>query len=454
MENEGWGTSKAFGDILSSYMQRHTWQVDHLKYRLVCKLWRESCELPQIRIAENVSDLPIAVLLPVFSRTSTFRVPAAPPPDCLRKIVQTINDAVDTKRFPAPVHLEIGYPLALEDFKIFLDSLKSNRWIHSIAISAGPKDADAFSASMAQFLSTDLSIRSIDVSNVSMTASQFLVVMGAIRSNSTLQRLCVRNWYFGSPSPGALAATFQNDFFRNFGLLQEVFLGCCSLGDEGAVAVAHVLRRPEVALRDLRMGVNGIGDVGATAISEALENNTTLRHLDIWSNRIHDAGASAIGRMLQKNTTLTRLNISSNYIVKDGVVDIAAALSKTGCALRDISFWSNDLVDHAVEILSTALCSNTSLVTLNLAANKFGSTGCCALAEALKTNQTLQHLDVSMNKLKKQAVEYLIEAIGVNPALVSVNVHDGSPNSDIEKRTREAVENVGNRTQRDLKALH
>ena len=75
------------------------------------------------------------------------------------------------------------------------------------------------------------------------------------------------------------------------------------------------------ALISANLDYNEIGDEGATAISAALENNTTLEHLSLIPavTKITVVGAQAIAKMLVVNRALTTLNLGSNEIgVPDG----------------------------------------------------------------------------------------------------------------------------------------
>jgi NLR family CARD domain-containing protein 3 len=351
------------------------------------------------------------------------------------------------KRFPGPASLEIRCPFALGDQQTLMDALTSNRWIRSISFRSTVHDVGPFASSLAQLLSKDLSIQSLSISTVSHVDA-IVSVMKALDGNANLTSLSFPN--IDLRPLVALKSNVQDSCFHALRFLHQLNLSGSSLRDEGAEAVAQILQRPDVNLRDLNLGVNVIGDSGASSIAKALRSNTTLRRLNLWSNRIHDAGASALGKMLQKNTTLTFLDISSGYIIKDGLFEIAAALSSPACSLHHISFWSNDLVDSGVEILASSLQLNTSLVSLNLAANKFGESGCAYLAQALKTNQTLRSLDVSMNKLKTPSVDLLIQAIAVNESLTYVNVHDGSGSTELEERTNQALQETTSR----IKPVH
>ena len=62
----------------------------------------------------------------------------------------------------------------------------------------------------------------------------------------------------------------------------------------------------------LDLSYNKISDSGARAIGKFLNGHSKLIHLNLCGNQIRGPGASAISHALQKNTTLRTLNIRLN----------------------------------------------------------------------------------------------------------------------------------------------
>ena len=71
---------------------------------------------------------------------------------------------------------------------------------------------------------------------------------------------------------------------------------------------------------------NNIGPNGASALSEMLRLNGSLRELDLRSNDIGHKGASALAESLQTNTALTKLGLRYNQIGHDGAAALAEVL--------------------------------------------------------------------------------------------------------------------------------
>ena len=62
-------------------------------------------------------------------------------------------------------------------------------------------------------------------------------------------------------------------------------------------------------LREINLAMNGFGDEGALAVAELLKRSTTLHVIDISFNRISQIGATAIGKALDQNDALRTLRV-------------------------------------------------------------------------------------------------------------------------------------------------
>ena len=70
-------------------------------------------------------------------------------------------------------------------------------------------------------------------------------------------------------------------------------------------------------LRYLALNSNQIGDTGAEAFAQALEQNISLRKLWLGWNRIGCTGAVALVRALKKNTSLSLLFLDNYDLFED-----------------------------------------------------------------------------------------------------------------------------------------
>lgn len=76
--------------------------------------------------------------------------------------------------------------------------------------------------------------------------------------------------------------------------VRELSLGENGIGDEGAKMIAGLILGRNSMIRRLSLRDNCIGDEGAKSLSEALMHNTSLEELDIWGNSFTDVGKLAL----------------------------------------------------------------------------------------------------------------------------------------------------------------
>ena len=102
-------------------------------------------------------------------------------------------------------------------------------------------------------------------------------------------------------------------------------------------------------MTDLNLSANKIGNTGATSLSKALSNNSTLTDLNLSDNDIRNTGANSLSKALRKNTTLTNLDLGDNAIDNAGVVSLTGALSvniSLNLNLSGITFNYSHVLPH------------------------------------------------------------------------------------------------------------
>jgi len=90
--------------------------------------------------------------------------------------------------------------------------------------------------------------------------------------------------------------------------------------DIGAVNLFRVLNSDNTTLERLSLQNNGIGDVGANALANALLDNERLIYVDLSWNRITNRGAHDILKVLDVNDTLETLILEGNEEIDRGIL--------------------------------------------------------------------------------------------------------------------------------------
>ena len=200
-------------------------------------------------------------------------------------------------------------------------------------------------------------------------------------------------------------------------------------------------------LRKLDVSCNTVCDDGAVAISEFLKNNTTLQELNISYNKICNKGIVSIGKALQNNNTLEILNISYNSVSDDGVI-IFSGLIKSNNILKqlkiswnDIHFdlnssvksFSSDMVlfgNTGAIVMSAFLYHSNILQELNVSNSNISDDGAVAISECLFNKHKLQELNVSHNKVSDKGIINIAKALEFNGALQSLVISHNNISDD------------------------
>ena len=93
-----------------------------------------------------------------------------------------------------------------------------------------------------------------------------------------------------------------------------------NMQDEGAIALAHALRRNKTIL-EVDLSDNCIADDGAIALAESLKSrNRTLTSLDLRDNDISEFGLFAFEELVKDHNHIIRvLEVSGDYYAKDNI---------------------------------------------------------------------------------------------------------------------------------------
>lgn len=232
--------------------------------------------------------------------------------------------------------------------------------------------------------------------------------------------------------------------------------GC---GDAGAVAIANALRESAAeslrrakassaaapasllddaryephALKSLRLGFNGVTEIGARALAdaviavreaardalgaEAARDACVVRELDLACNAVGAAGARAVGAALDSG--VEDIDLGNNAIGDEGAKFVAKAL-KENATTRKVHLAGNDIGAEGAWWIADAMCVNADVRWLDLGSNRVGDRGAEDIAEELKTNAGVRFLDLRRNDIGAQGAVALAEAAEANEGVTGV----------------------------------
>ena len=187
---------------------------------------------------------------------------------------------------------------------------------------------------LVELLANNRSLRSLGLESNGLQGCAVVSIASAIQENCALEELFLTGNMLGDEGVGAVAGMLSNS------TLQELYLDCCGIEDEGAedlaaymacggsalrrlwlcnneigsrgfLALAQLLQEPACTLKDLSLHRNPVGTLGLTRLVETLRDypNTGLRRLDISGIKLRPAELELICSTADTNYTLEALEI-------------------------------------------------------------------------------------------------------------------------------------------------
>ncbi|RIB12627.1 hypothetical protein C2G38_2100452 [Gigaspora rosea] len=236
--------------------------------------------------------------------------------------------------------------------------------------------------------------------------------------------------------------------------LRSLTLSNDSLTREGGIILANALFKNK-ALKSLDLGrkypfvndyvcLNKIRMEGATKLASALRENKALTSLNLSGNR------RKLGDFLRESSTLTTLDLSFNQYELEGRKALLHALGVNN-SLTFLNLAGNGFYGHDGRTLAQSLITNVTLIALDISKNRFGAFddayGGQLLADALCVNNTLRWINISNNSLGKNGGYVFIKTLGKNNALTHLDLSYNQFNVKCRKALTEAYKSkVGNTT--------
>jgi Ran GTPase-activating protein (RanGAP) involved in mRNA processing and transport len=155
-----------------------------------------------------------------------------------------------------------------------------------------------------------------------------------LRRNKTITTLDLSGNEFGQTT-GAVEC-IADGVSSNSTLLKIDLSGCC-LRDEGVSVLAQTLGSRNTTLQKLSVDANDITSTGVAVLLATMEQNRRITDLDLRHNpAIENEGASLLARVLGNNAlpNLTRLSLYSCGIRDDGCIALMSALEQNTSLLH------------------------------------------------------------------------------------------------------------------------
>jgi Ran GTPase-activating protein (RanGAP) involved in mRNA processing and transport len=221
-------------------------------------------------------------------------------------------------------HDEVGL------LRMVLDNISS---LHTLVLTSRTLGSAAL-AELAPALYQNTSIKELDLSGNGLNNMESASILrDVIRSNKIMTTLDLSRNSFGQTT--GTVDCIAGGLSSNSTLL-KIDLSCCALGDDGVSILAQTLGSRNTTLQKLALNSNSITSTGVGVLLEAMEQNSHITDLELRHNPIRNVGASLLGRALGKNAlpNLTRLYLGQCGIGDDGFIALVSALEQNTSLLH------------------------------------------------------------------------------------------------------------------------
>ena len=265
----------------------------------------------------------------------------------------------------------------------------------------------------------------LDISDTSLSPLDYLSIsffLSCLRGKEGKKfAFSLRRCYIGDLGAKCLTKFLHSNVYY----ASNVAIDLCdsNLNERNTLHIARML----YFIDHLYLSDNPIGDAGASLISEAVKETTTLKTLILHHCGITSRGVEDLSRALAHNNSLKKLDVGWNDLRDEGIRHVAEAL-KQNTQLKELWISSCVMTDKEIASLSSALTVNNSLKMLHMGGGKGALTkdGLSIIAHSLATNSkfvklaipydfgstTARHLMHEVNKARKRKKLPPIEIIG------------------------------------------
>ena len=233
----------------------------------------------------------------------------------------------------------------------------------------------------------------LDLSETSLSPLDCLSVsffLSSLTGNETSVVLC-------RCAIGDLGAKYLSKYQHTYSKT-TIDLAHNKIHEEGALHFARIL----YFIEHLYLSSNPIGDTGASLISKAVRETTTLKTLFLHKCSITSIGAEDLSRALAQNSSLEKFNIRRNTLGDVGINHVAEAL-KQNEQLKELWIGGCGMTDKGAASLASALTVNNSLKMLHIGGIKG------ALTEGGLS--TIAHSLANKSKFVKLAIPAIVGTI-------------------------------------------
>ncbi|XP_073721436.1 uncharacterized protein [Misgurnus anguillicaudatus] len=201
--------------------------------------------------------------------------------------------------------------------------------------------------------------------------------------------------------------------------LQILKLSCCSIGEEGYVALSKAVRSNPSHLTELDLRGNDPGESGVKLIHDLIQDpKCALKKVRILHSRSAEEAHQYLNKVVGKEILLQRdLNLNDHILQDSRLLQICDLLKDKHCRLNTLILSGCGLTKESCSALASVLRSKTGLKKLYMSNNYLQDSGVKKLQDGLKnTNCQLNILSLSDCSIEEEGYVALCSAVRSNPS--------------------------------------
>ena len=391
--------------------------VDGIDDHRLKMLLNELSKYPVGRIPTSAGALSLELCKPYITRTGISHIAS-----CLKKSL-TISEL---KLFDGNIHSDDDVLLPIAE------AMQTNTSLAKLSLPCmNLHDTKQNGSALTKMLQVNKSLTHLDLSMNKFSDSGACYIFEGLQQNATLLNLNLSNTINRATNP-ATTKSFTQMLLSNVSLAHlDLSLNSCILKSGASVFEGLKHNNTLVNLNLSETGIVATDRDTARSLTEILQENEKLAHLDLSKNTVSDSVARCIFEGLEHNTALVNLNLSKSGIKAN---DPATAMSLTKMLqenkkLAHLDLSKNTFSDLGARCIFKGLEQNTTLVSLNVSCTIADPDTAWSLTTMLKKNYCLTHLDLSNSSCSHQSI---FEGLEHNTGLRHLNLQGVSDITDTD----------------------
>ena len=241
----------------------------------------------------------------------------------------------------------------------------------------------------------------------------------AIRGSKHLVCVGFRGAQFSGDELGKVVESL-----REHPSVQELSFQWCDLRVEGMARVAGLVGAGS-RVRALDLRGNNLGPEGCKTLGAALRENSSVETLHLEENEIGSLGAAYVCHVLfgrEGSVALKNIFLDSNYIGDNGALAAATTLEKCGRGIVQLSLRDNGIHAKCGSKIAAAALKSDSLTYLDLESNFLTDEGALQFAIVIERNARLKYLNLANNGIREVGGEKIGQALMRESSLLSLDL--------------------------------